>query len=74
MDSTQEAPDVRADFIIDDGCHAPEAQLATLKHYRPLLNMGGRYFIEDAPTLRIAGAKVHNLTKGGQFDSRILEL
>jgi cephalosporin hydroxylase len=74
MDSTQEAPKVRADFIIDDGCHDPEAQLATLRNYRGLLTVGGRYFIEDAPTLTIPGAKVHDLTKGYQFDSRILEL
>ncbi len=73
MDSTQEAPTVRADFIIDDGCHDPDAQMATLRNYRGLLN-DGRYFIEDAPTLMIPGAKVHDLTKGHQFDSRILEL
>ena len=72
MDSTLEAPDVRADFIIDDGCHTPEAQLATLRNFRPLLNAGGRYFIEDAPTLTIPGAKVHKT--GQAFDSRILEV
>jgi hypothetical protein len=74
MDSTQEAPNVQADFIIDDGCHDPAAQTATLRNYRPLLKPGGRYFIEDAPTLVLYDAKVHDLTKGYQFDSRILEL
>ena len=72
MDSTREAPDVRVDFIIDDGNHTPEAQLATLALYRPLLNPGGRYFIEDAPTLRIPGATVHKT--GRAFDSRIIEV
>jgi cephalosporin hydroxylase len=72
MDSTQEAPDVRADFIIDDGRHTEEAQIATMARYFPLLIEGGRYFIEDAPHLTIPGAKVH--TTGRQFDSRILEV
>jgi hypothetical protein len=73
MDSTEEAPGIPpVDFIIDDGCHTPEAQLATYQNYRHLLKPGGRYFIEDAATLTIPGAKVH--TTGRQFDSRILEL
>jgi cephalosporin hydroxylase len=77
-DSTEGVPDVlkgfRFDIIIDDGCHDPEAQLKTLENFLPLLKGGGRYFIEDAPTLRLGGAKVHDLTKGHAFDSRILEL
>jgi hypothetical protein len=74
-DSTQDYPTIEpVDFIIDDGCHDPEAQRATLANFLPLLKAGGRYFIEDAPTLKIPGAKVHDLRKGGQFDSRILEV
>ena len=47
-DSTRTAPAVRADIIIDDGFHTPEAQLATFNNYWPLLKEGGIYFIEDA--------------------------
>jgi cephalosporin hydroxylase len=65
---------IEADVIIDDGNHTPDAQLATLRHFRPLLKAGGRYFIEDAPELKIPGATVHDLRKGGEFDSRILQL
>jgi hypothetical protein len=73
MDSTEEAPSIPlVDFIIDDGCHTPEAQFATYHNYRHLLKPGGRYFIEDAPSLFMPGAKVH--TTGKQFDSRILEV
>ena len=72
MDSTQEAPDVRADIIIDDGRHTPEAQLATLALYRPLLKEGGHYFIEDAATLQIPDATVYTTLR--QFDSRILHV
>jgi cephalosporin hydroxylase len=72
MDSTQEAPDVRADIIIDDGCHTPGAQLATMARFLPLLNAGGMYFIEDAPKLTVPGAKVH--TTGKACDSRVLQL
>ncbi len=74
MDSTQEAPDVQADFIIDDGCHDPVAQTATLQNYQPLLKPGGRYFIEDAPMLTIPGAIVHDFRRRACFDSRIIEL
>jgi hypothetical protein len=74
-DSTVEAPDVgQVDFIIDDGCHDPEAQLATLRNFLPLLKPGGRYFVEDAPTLKVQGAWVHDFRRDWATDSRILEI
>lgn len=74
-DSTAEAPDVEpVDFIIDDGCHDPAAQIATLRHFLPLLTPGGRYFVEDAPELVVRGAKVHDLRRKNAVDSRILEI
>ena len=35
------------DLIFDDGDHSPGAQLKTFQNLWPLLNPGGRYFIED---------------------------
>jgi hypothetical protein len=35
------------DVIIDDGSHASEDQLATLRNFFPKLKAGGFYFIED---------------------------
>lgn len=46
-DSTKEAPNMRADIIIDDGNHIQEAQRATFLNFMPRLKGGGRYFIED---------------------------
>lgn len=37
------------DFIIDDGSHNPEHQLATLRHVYPHLRTDGIYVIEDIP-------------------------
>lgn len=65
---------VRADVIIDDGSHDPAAQRATLQRFLPLLVPGGRYFIEDAPGLRVPGAKVHDLRAKGATDSVLLEI
>ena len=35
------------DFIVDDGCHAFECQIATLKNMWPYLRVGGVYSVED---------------------------
>jgi len=76
-DSTSGVPDElrgrQVDIVIDDGCHDPEAQLATLRNFRPLVRPGGRYFIEDAPHLMVPGALVHDLTAGRSSWSRVLE-
>lgn len=56
QDSTQENtsaliaetwPNVKFDFIIDDGAHYPLANAATLKNLMPHLKDDGVYFIED---------------------------
>lgn len=75
LDSTRTAPaGVTADVIIDDGCHQPAAQRATLQRFRPLLRPGGRYVIEDAPRLMVPGATVYDLRVGGSEDSVIVEI
>lgn len=74
-DSTRSAPpNVQVDLIIDDGCHQPKAQRATLERYLPLLRPGGRYVIEDAPRLTLPGATVHDFRVGGSEDSVIVQL
>ncbi len=35
------------DYIIDDGLHTVESQIATFENYFPKLKYGGKYFIED---------------------------
>jgi hypothetical protein len=35
------------DYIIDDGCHEDNVQIATFHQAYPLLKQGGTYFIED---------------------------
>ena len=40
-------PGVKFDFIVDDGSHAPEDQIATTRHAMPLLASDGIYIIED---------------------------
>lgn len=35
------------DIILDDGCHASESQISTLRNLWPLLKTGGIYIIED---------------------------
>lgn len=68
-DSTALAPQIdKVDFVIDDGSHDPEAQLATLQRYRPLVKPGGRYFIEDIkarPTgMEMQMARIHRGAAG----------
>lgn len=46
-DSTLFTCDRNFDYIIDDGCHLPEAQLKTFLNLFKYLNEGGVYFIED---------------------------
>lgn len=75
MDSTVEAPNVKADFIIDDGRHLPESQLATFNNYYPLLKDGGCYFIEDVrdfKTLRGLHPKATHHDMKRHFDSKII--
>jgi len=38
---------VEPDLIIDDGLHAEDAQIATLKNFYPALRPGGLYVVED---------------------------
>ena len=40
-------PDVKFDFIIDDGMHTPKANKVTFQNLSPLLKEGGSYIIED---------------------------
>jgi len=48
VDSLIQKNDVpQMDVILDDGCHASESQIATLKNLWPLLRAGGIYVIED---------------------------
>lgn len=50
IDSTdpKQVPDIRPHhFIIDDGAHDVDSQIATFRNYWPLVKPGGTYFIED---------------------------
>lgn len=40
------------DYIIDDGCHEVNVQIATFHQAYPLLKSGGTYFIEDVVSER----------------------
>lgn len=40
-------PGVTYDYVIDDGSHTLADQLLSLSVFLPLMNPGGRYFIED---------------------------
>ena len=47
--------------IVDDGCHEPDVQAATLRNLWPHLEEGGFYFIEDVFTdMRNQWAMMHN--------------
>lgn len=93
-DSTDEARmnaelrDSRFDFIIDDGSHVLEHQIATLKILFPRLKPGGVYFIEDiadifaATPILLESAKVLHAdmevfdmrNQKGRFDDVIVTL
>lgn len=40
-------PGITYDYVIDDGSHAINDQLASLEVFLPVMNPGGVYFIED---------------------------
>jgi hypothetical protein len=59
-------PNVTFDYVVDDGSHMVEDQLASLDVFLPRMNKGGVYFIED-----IAGdeplAKIENRLAGYDY-------
>jgi hypothetical protein len=76
-DSTKRAPEVKpVDIIIDDGCHDAAAQLATFRHYFPLLKAGGMYFIEDVKDFSGFGAlpACHHHDMKMRPDSKLIEI
>ena len=54
-------PDVKFDFILDDGAHWPEANQKTMKNLIPFLADGGTYIIEDVFPMSIMTQKELNL-------------
>lgn len=61
-------PGVTYDYVVDDGSHTVADQLASLAVFLPLMNAGGRYFIEDITGDAALAVLLEYVTAAGYTD------